>query len=102
MDTPTTDLAPRMSPHARIGAVFLLLSGCVSWRVTQVEEGVVIADLDYGAGSMALIALGLLLYAAGKAGELDDARRGQRLALLYVLSALAFARMWSATGCWPL
>lgn len=102
MDDTTNELVPRLSPPARIGTVFLVLSGCVSWRVTRVEEGRVVADLDYGAGAMALVALGLLLYAAGKAGELDDARRGQRLALLYGLCALAFLRMWAATGCWPL
>lgn len=102
MDDPTTEPVPRLLMPARIGSVFLLLSGCVSWRVTRTEEGVVIADLDYGAGTMALLALGFLLYAGGKAGELDDARRGQRLALVYGLSALALARLWAATGCWPL
>jgi hypothetical protein len=98
MDAP----APRLSPAARIGAVFLILSLCVSWRQTSWVDGEVVSDLDYGAGTVALVALALLLYAVGRAGELDDALRGQRLLLLYGLSALAGLRLWAAAGFWPL
>lgn len=87
---------------ARIGIATLLLSGCVSFRSTEVVDGRIVSDLDYGMGAMATIALGAFLFSAGRAADLDDERRLKRLLLLYAGAGVAALRLWAATGYWPL
>lgn len=87
---------------ARVGVTTLLLSGCLSVRSTNMVDGELVWDVDYGMGAMALVALGCFLYSAGRAAEIDDEHRMQRLGVLYLAAALSALRLWAATGYWPL
>lgn len=80
----------------------LLLSFCVSVRQTTVEDGVVVQDLDYGAIVVGFLAMTAGFLAVRGADAKDDARRVQRLGLLWGVTGLAGLRAWAGSGFWPL
>ncbi|MCA9566571.1 MAG: hypothetical protein KC656_01970 [Myxococcales bacterium] len=91
-----------LDSRARWALAVLLLSSCLSWRVTQTVDGRVVSDLDFLGGPLGLVAVVLSGLAVHDADGRDDVDRGRRLAVAYGLLAVSLLRTWVAVGFWPL